>query len=127
VYKKCTKGFPKKILNQTQSSKDNYPKYRRRSPTDGRNTFALKMSGRRVVTIENRWIVPYNAVLSHAFECPINIEICSSVKAIQYICSYINKGSDQATFSIESCDEIQSFQNGRYISSSEAAWRNFYT
>lgn len=32
------------------------------------------------------------------------------------------KGSDQAEFSVESRDEIKAFQNGRYISSSEAAW-----
>ncbi|XP_015367105.1 PREDICTED: uncharacterized protein LOC107163966 [Diuraphis noxia] len=31
-------------------------------------------------------------------------------------------GSDQAAFSVESRDEIKAFQNGRYISSSEAAW-----
>lgn len=59
------------------------------------------MSGGRVVTIDNRWVVPYNAVLSRIFECHINIEICSLVKAIQYISSYINTintESDQATF-----------------------------
>lgn len=81
------------------------------------------MSGGHVVLINNRWIVPYNAVLSRIFECHVNIELCSSVKAIQYICNYINKGSDQATFSVESRDEIQNFQNSRYISSSEAVWR----
>lgn len=76
-------------------------------------------------SIDNRWIVPYSPLLLRVFDCHINIELCHSVKAIQYICSYINKGSDQAAFSVESRDEIKSFQNGRYISSSEAAWRIF--
>ncbi|XP_008178800.1 uncharacterized protein LOC103307997 [Acyrthosiphon pisum] len=69
--------------------------------------------------------VPYSPLLLRAFDCHINIELCHSVKAIQYICSYINKGSDQAAFSIESRDEIKAFQNGRYTSSSKAAWRIF--
>jgi hypothetical protein len=30
-------------------------------------------------------------LLLRAFDCHINIELCHSVKAIQYICSYINK------------------------------------
>lgn len=122
---KCTKAFPKEFLKDTQSGNDSYPKYRRRSPADGGKTCPLKMKVGHVILIDNRCIVPYNAVLSHIFECHINIELCSSVKAIQYICSYINKGSDQAKFSVESQDEIQNFQNGRYISSSEAVWRIF--
>lgn len=70
-------------------------------------------SGNRMVTIDNRWIVPYSPLLLRVFDCHINIELCHSVKAIQYICSYINKGSDQAAFSVESRDEIKAFQNGR--------------
>lgn len=112
-------------MKDTQSGNDSYPKYRRRSPADGGKTWPLKMKGGYVILIDNRWIVPYNAVLSRIFECHINTELCSSVKAIQYIFSYINKGSDQATFSVESRDEIQNFQNGRYISSSLDVWRIF--
>ncbi|XP_044010203.1 uncharacterized protein LOC122853855 [Aphidius gifuensis] len=121
---KCSKGFSKLFTIETQSGQDGYPKYQRRSPEDGGQTFQLRKSG-RMVTIDNRWIVPYSPVLLRAFDCHINIEPCHSVKAIQYICSYINKGSDQAAFSVESRDEIKAFQNGRYISSSEAAWRIF--
>ncbi|XP_044019163.1 uncharacterized protein LOC122859540 [Aphidius gifuensis] len=119
---KCSKGFPKLFTIETQSGQDGYPKYRRRSPEDGGQTFQLRKSS-RIVTIDNRWIVPYSPVLLRAFDCHINIELCHSVKAIQYICSYINKGSDQAAFSVESRDEIKAYQNGRYIISSEAAWR----
>lgn len=35
----------------------------------------------------HNWVVLYNAVLSRTFARHINIEICSSIKAIQYICS----------------------------------------
>lgn len=88
------KDSQKNFLNETQSDEDSYQKYCRRSPTDGGNTFVLRMSGGNVVTTDNRWVVPYNRVLSCKFECHINNAICSSVKAIHYICSYINKGSD---------------------------------
>jgi hypothetical protein len=51
----------------------------------------------------------------------------NSVKAIQYICKYVNKGSDQAVFEvnggINQHDEIDRFRSGRYISSNEAVWR----
>ncbi|UYV67468.1 hypothetical protein LAZ67_5000717 [Cordylochernes scorpioides] len=46
-----------------------------------------------------------------------------SVKAIKYVCKYINKGTDQAVFSLNHLDEVTQFQSGRYISSAEAVWR----
>ncbi|GBP36901.1 hypothetical protein EVAR_23203_1 [Eumeta japonica] len=47
-------------------------------------------------------------------------------QAIKYICKYINKGSDQATFGVRNPnDEVENYVNGRYISTSEAAWRIF--
>lgn len=51
------------------------------------------------------------------------MELCSSVKSIKYITKYINKGSDQATFSLDNRNEVEQFQSGRYICSSEAVWR----
>jgi len=55
------------------------------------------------------------------------VELCSSVKSIKYITKYINKGSDQATFSLDNRNEVEQFQSGRYIlvCSSEAVWRIF--
>ena len=47
-------------------------------------------------------------------------------KSIKYICKYVNKGSVLATIGIQnSYDEVLQFQNGRYISTSEATWRIF--
>ncbi|CAH2108543.1 unnamed protein product [Euphydryas editha] len=117
---KCTKNYPKEFLKETQTGDDGYPKYRRRSPADGGKTF--KLNG---VEIDNRWIVPYNLVLSHTFGAHVNVESCNSVKSIKYICNYLNKGSDQASFSVQDLDEVTNYQAGRYISSSEAVWRIF--
>lgn len=51
------------------------------------------------------------------------MEYCNSVKSIKYICTYVNKSSDQATITVEDFDEGTRYETGSYISSSEAAWR----
>lgn len=117
---KCSKQFPKPFLCETSTGHDGYPKYRRRAPQDGGETTTI-----RSFQIDNRWVVPYNPLLSKLFDAHINVELCSSVKSIKYVCKYINKGSDQATFTIDSSDEIEQFRSGRYICSSEAFWRIF--
>jgi hypothetical protein len=61
--------------------------------------------------------------LLKVFDGNINVELCSSIKSIKYVTKYINKDSDQATFSVQSTDEVDQYQSGRYICSSEAIWR----
>jgi len=51
------------------------------------------------------------------------VEYCHAVQAIKYICKYINKGSDQATFSVRNAhDEIKNYLYDHYINISEAVW-----
>lgn len=73
--------------------------------------------------IDNSWVVPYNPLLLKIFNAHINVEYCNSVKSIKYICKYVHKGSDMAAFNIS--DEVESFRDGRYISSNEAFYRIF--
>ncbi|GFU59942.1 ATP-dependent DNA helicase [Trichonephila clavipes] len=103
---------------ETQTGEDGYPQYRRRYPEDGGIVTQIKGNN-----VDNRWVVPYNPVLSRTFNAHINVEFCNSVKSIKYICKYVNKGTDQATFSVEDQDEVTRYESGRYISSSEAVWR----
>ncbi|XP_068992255.1 uncharacterized protein [Neodiprion pinetum] len=87
------------------------------------------------IDIDNRWVVPYSPLLSKTFNAHINVEFCSSVKSIKYICKYVNKGSDMAVFRVDNInanappvntnDEITLYQIGRYVSSNEAGWRIF--
>ncbi|XP_035211307.1 uncharacterized protein LOC118185544 [Stegodyphus dumicola] len=112
---KCSKKFPKSFQTQTSTSDDGYPKYRRRSPEQGGQNGTVRNHD-----IDNRWIVPYNPLLLKIFDAHINVELCNS---IQYVTKYINKGSDQATFSIQSPNEVEKYQSGCYICSSEAVWR----
>ena len=48
-----------------------------------------------------------------------------SIKSIKCVLKYEHKGCDQAMFALRSSqvDEISDYQNARYISSNEAAWR----
>ncbi|XP_061398409.1 uncharacterized protein LOC133334127 [Musca vetustissima] len=120
---KCTKKYPRQLLKETISGIDGYPLYRRRSVEDGGKTTTVK--ARNIdVDIDNRWIVPYCPLLSKTFKAHINVEYCSSVKSIKYVCKYVNKGSDMAVFSFRNPnDEVTNYQMARYISSNEAVWR----
>ena len=76
--------------------------------------------------IDNRWVVPYNPWLLRHMKCHLNVEICSSVKSIEYVLKYVHKGCDQATFQVTDPsvrDEVTDYINARYIGSTEAAWR----
>ncbi|XP_050552549.1 uncharacterized protein LOC118277408 [Spodoptera frugiperda] len=131
---KCTKNFPKDFTNDTITNVDGYPIYRRRSPDNGGRSF-IKNINNTDIDIDNRWVVPYSPLLSKTYNAHINVEFCSSVKSIKYICKYVHKGSDMAVFRVENTnvnappvnknDEITLYQIGRYISSNEAAWRIF--
>ncbi|XP_046681375.1 uncharacterized protein LOC124368144 [Homalodisca vitripennis] len=117
----CSKRYPRPLCKETQTADDGYPQYRRRSPAGG--GFPVNING---VDLDSRWVVPYNPVLTRTFLAHINVELCNSVKSIKYICKYVNKGSDQATFVLENeRDKVSSYEAGRYIRSSEAARRIF--
>lgn len=125
---KCTKRFPKNLLSHTITGIDGYPLYRRRSTQDGGHSFILPARHHQshAIEIDNRWVVPYSPILTKTFNAHINVEYCSSVKSIKYICKYVHKGSDMAVFGVQSMnenDEIARYQMGRYISSNEAVWR----
>ena len=85
---------------------------------------------RKVVT--NRAIVPYNAGLLLEFECHLNVEVCSTVKSVQYLYKYVYKGPDRAMVKLRkekgpnariAVDEIKNYVDSRYISSPEAFWK----
>nr|XP_049464898.1 uncharacterized protein LOC125907323 [Anopheles coluzzii] len=112
----CSKWFPKQYTKETRQAEDGYPVYRRRN--DGRKVVV------KGVELDNRYVVPYNPWLCHKYNCHINVEICASVASIKYLHKYLFKGCDHVAFSTDtqSCDEIQQYQDARYISASQAMW-----
>jgi hypothetical protein len=79
--------------------------------------------------LDNRWVVPYNPTLLRMYDCHINVEVCSSIKAVKYIYKYIHKGHDRASVTVidvdggQSINEIDNFRDARWVSPQEALWR----
>jgi hypothetical protein len=120
---KCAKEFPKLFIPETVIPDDGYIQYRRRQ--DGK-TIRKNLSGGRIVTVDNRWVVPYNPYLLKRFNSHINVEICSTVMAVKYMYKYIHKGSDRLAVSLDdesNRDEIKDYLDCRYICAPEACWR----
>ncbi|XP_073360641.1 uncharacterized protein [Aegilops tauschii subsp. strangulata] len=119
----CKCRYSRSFNENTAQGKDSYPVYRRRD--DGRRA---KVRGKM---LDNRWVVPYNPYLLRMFNCHINVEVCSSIKAVKYLYKYIYKGHDKASFSIDqpdddgNIDEIKRYVEARWITPPEAMWRIF--
>jgi hypothetical protein len=77
--------------------------------------------------------------MSLFFNCHINVEVCTSVAAVKYLYKYIYKGHNRAQVDVGPVDtvapdgaaptqprmrdEIKIYQDGRYVSASEASHR----
>jgi hypothetical protein len=103
--------------------KDSYPVYRRRD--DGQVVEV------RNAKLDNKWIVPFNPSLLMLYNCHINVEICSSIKAVKCMYKYIYKGPNGASYSVDKSDngdkvvidEIKWFRDARCVTPPEAAYR----
>ncbi|KAL6645873.1 hypothetical protein ACP70R_017481 [Stipagrostis hirtigluma subsp. patula] len=113
----CKNHYPRPFNAETLQGKDSYPIYRRRD-----NKRRAKVRGE---WLDNRWVVPYNPYLLRRYNCHINVEVCSSIKAVKYLFKYIYKGHDRASICIDEVDsngdidEIKQYRDSR----SEALWR----
>ena len=78
-------------------------------------------------------MVPYNPFLLLKYDCHINVEICSTIRAVKYLYKYVYKGVDRTMIGFKRVDkkkkyrsnEIKEFIDCRYISAIEAAYRLF--
>uniref|UniRef100_A0A8I6XRH8 ATP-dependent DNA helicase n=1 Tax=Hordeum vulgare subsp. vulgare TaxID=112509 RepID=A0A8I6XRH8_HORVV len=67
------------------------------------------------------------------YNCHINVEACSSIKAVKYLFKYIYKGHDRTSFACEQdiindggiINEIRQYRDARYVSPPEAIFRIF--
>ncbi|KAF7827231.1 uncharacterized protein G2W53_018395 [Senna tora] len=124
---RCSKHFPKKILDRTTVDENGYPLYRRRD--DGR---AIE---KNEINLDNRFVVPYNPQLLLLFNAHINVESCNQSRAIKYLFKYISKGHDRVTATLYQSnnnleeyhvvDEIKMFYDCQYVSACETSWRIF--
>ncbi|XP_042962776.1 uncharacterized protein LOC122297053 [Carya illinoinensis] len=119
----CKNNYPKQFVPNTVVGNDCFPIYKRCN-----NGRTAKIRGH---DLDNRWVFPYNPYLLAMFDCHINVEICSTIKAVKYLYKYIYKGHDRVAFNLVSeqstqqIDEIERFQSVRWIAPPEAMWRIF--
>ena len=123
---RCKSGYPKPFNTETRVNRDGYPLYKR--PNNQRQHLVEHNN----FLVDNRYVVPYNPYLCHKYDAHINVEICTSARAIKYLCKYITKGSDHAQIQTQNAaatdeedNEVFQYQNARYIGPCEAVWRTF--
>ncbi|XP_050222183.1 uncharacterized protein LOC126672278 [Mercurialis annua] len=121
---KCRFKYPRTYSSKTSQGKDGYPVYKRTN--NGREVT------KKYKKLDNRWVVPYNPYLLTRYDCHVNVEICSGMKAVKYLYKYIYKGHDKVAVYIapedkndRGIDEIRQFQDARWVSAQEAMWRIF--
>ncbi|XP_021720166.1 uncharacterized protein LOC110687829 [Chenopodium quinoa] len=106
----CKNKFPRPYASETSTNKDVNSIYRRRNT--GENVIV------RGAQLNNQWVIPYNPYLSMLFDCHINVEACSTIKAVKYLYKYVYKGHDRISYNVhladdDSVDEIEQYQPGR--------------
>ncbi|GBL82079.1 hypothetical protein AVEN_50639-1 [Araneus ventricosus] len=112
------KMFPKEFRTETTMNVSVYPLYRR---CQSDTTF---VRGREM---DNRFLAPYNPYLMLKYNAHINVEVCTSLRAVKYIYKYIFKGFDFANIILSAgqvqYNEIANYIDARYVSAPEAMWR----
>jgi Helitron helicase-like domain at N-terminus len=120
----CKSHYPKPFAESTVLQGDSYPMYRRRA--DGPRITIKHPNTAETMSVGNEWIVPYNPYLCWRYKSHINVEACQALTSVKYIHKYMHKGPDRATVEFDSgVNEIRQYVSGRYIGSTEAAWRMF--
>jgi PIF1-like helicase/Helitron helicase-like domain at N-terminus len=124
---KCTKHFPKNFEATTVFGNDSFPRYKRRD-----HGITTLYGGK--TPLDNRFVVPYNPVLTLKYGGHINVEVCYTIEVMKYLFKYIYKGGDCATIQVSTaadgqqavnCDEVSQYLDMRYVSTAESCWRLF--
>ncbi|XP_020266488.1 uncharacterized protein LOC109841977 [Asparagus officinalis] len=117
----CKYHYPREFSPRSVQAKDAYPIYKR-----SKNNRTMLVRNK---ILNNQWVVPYNPYFLIRYNCHINVEICSGIKAVKYLYKYIYKGHDRVAVNIEYnegenvVNEIKNFQDARWVSVQEAFWR----
>ena len=82
---KCTKYFPKQYVSETvfDDGISGYPKYKRR--VNLRHVYKRCSNKSTPAKLDNRHVVPYKRGLLLKYQCHMNVEVYSTVKAAKYI------------------------------------------
>lgn len=121
---KCSKYFPKRETEVTHHDDKGFIHLRRSS-----NNEAIIKFRNRDVTVNDLWVVPYNAAILLKYDCHANLEVSSARKIVKYLFKYMTKGKDEARVTIvaeeDRNNEVEQYVTKRYIGACDAAWRVF--
>lgn len=98
---RCRNHYPRTFTNENKIPSDGYPIYKRQDDKRKPEVWGHML--------DSRWIVPYNPYLLSLFDCHINVEVSSTIKAVKYLYKYMYKGHDKVVFQIvaqQNRDEI---------------------
>ncbi|KAL3072091.1 hypothetical protein niasHT_036318 [Heterodera trifolii] len=121
-------------------SENAYPRYRRRpsaptekaaaeNPDNYGQAFQYKDKSGKLIRVDNRQVVPFNAFLSAKYKSHINTEFVAGEGCTKYLCKYVMKGADMAFIEVKGgpdkqqkvdYDEFHQIRLARYITSMEA-------
>ncbi|CAF0883254.1 unnamed protein product [Brachionus calyciflorus] len=125
----CSKKYPRAFTESTILNSNGYPIYKRSA-----NSIKVKINGK--YEVDNSFVVPHNLLLATKYDAHINVEICSTVKAVKYLYKYVYKGHDRIEIDLRisdknipiprNLDECSRFRDSRYVSAIESCWRIFH-
>ncbi len=111
----CRFDYPKRLQDVTTIPADGYTHLAR--------PFGRSVQMTDTFTADNSWVVPHNKFLLCKYNAHVNVECSASISVVQYMFSYVYKGTQTSTGSITNPnDEIRQFSDGRITSAAEAIW-----
>ena len=126
--KYCQKRYPQPFRNvSNMNSPSGRAEYKRLDNGDTAEIKTKNGENKTVTfTVDNRFIVPYNAFLTSKYDSHICVDYVTGRAVIAYLYKYTYKLQDTTRARvIYGKDEIEAYRSVRYISSSEAMWHIF--
>ena len=70
--------------------------------------------------LDNRWVVPYNPLLSTLLDCHVNVEACTGITLVKYLFKYVTNGPDRCVAELRSAegeahDEVKQYLDARQV------------
>ncbi|CAF0916862.1 unnamed protein product [Brachionus calyciflorus] len=94
----CSKKYPRAITESTILNINGYPIYKRSAISN-----KVKINGK--YDVDNSFVVPHILLLATKYDGHINVEICSTVKAVKYFYKYVYKGHDRIEIDLRISDK----------------------
>ena len=85
----CRFGYPKRLQNVTTITADGYTQLAR--------PFGRSVQMTDTFTADNSWVVPHNKFLLCKYNAHINVECSASISVVEYMFSYVYKGTQTST------------------------------